>query len=87
MACFAFDPTSGHRDIVLTNENQTVSCNSYDDRVVLGTAAFSKVSFLTSPPEEGEELIAGVKERFKQIKAVYWSCGAWIQNCTTNAVS
>ncbi|XP_077408553.1 tripartite motif-containing protein 67 isoform X3 [Vanacampus margaritifer] len=42
LARFAFDPTSAHRDIVLTNENQTVSCNSYDDRVVLGTAAFSK---------------------------------------------
>ncbi|KAM9778807.1 E3 ubiquitin-protein ligase TRIM9 isoform 5-T5 [Syngnathus typhle] len=42
VACFAFDPTSAHRDIVLSNENQTVSCNSYDDRVVLGTAAFSK---------------------------------------------
>ncbi|XP_057678684.1 E3 ubiquitin-protein ligase TRIM9 isoform X2 [Corythoichthys intestinalis] len=42
VACFAFDPTSAHRDIVLTNENLTVSCNSYDDRVVLGTAAFSK---------------------------------------------
>ncbi|XP_077408554.1 tripartite motif-containing protein 67 isoform X4 [Vanacampus margaritifer] len=42
VARFAFDPTSAHRDIVLTNENQTVSCNSYDDRVVLGTAAFSK---------------------------------------------
>eukprot|EP00064_Thunnus_orientalis_P012753 superscaffoldBa00001996_g12788 len=42
VAWFTFDPTSAHRDIVLTNENQTVSCNSYDDRVVLGTAAFSK---------------------------------------------
>ncbi|XP_054616926.1 tripartite motif-containing protein 67 isoform X2 [Dunckerocampus dactyliophorus] len=42
VAWFAFDPTSAHRDIVLSNENQTVSCNSYDDRVVLGTAAFSK---------------------------------------------
>ncbi|KAM9798025.1 tripartite motif-containing protein 67 [Neosynchiropus ocellatus] len=42
VARFTFDPTSAHRDIVLTNENQTVSCNSYDDRVVLGTAAFSK---------------------------------------------
>ncbi|XP_077597456.1 E3 ubiquitin-protein ligase TRIM9 isoform X1 [Stigmatopora nigra] len=42
VARFAFDPTSAHRDIVLTNENLTVSCNSYDDRVVLGTAAFSK---------------------------------------------
>lgn len=42
VAWFTFDPTSAHRDIVLTNENQTVSCSSYDDRVVLGTAAFSK---------------------------------------------
>ncbi|XP_041721630.1 E3 ubiquitin-protein ligase TRIM9 isoform X2 [Coregonus clupeaformis] len=42
VAWFTFDPTSAHRDIMLTNENQTVSCNSYDDRVVLGTAAFSK---------------------------------------------
>ncbi|XP_053499376.1 E3 ubiquitin-protein ligase TRIM9 isoform X1 [Ictalurus furcatus] len=42
VAWFSFDPTSAHRDIVMSNENQTVSCNSYDDRVVLGTAAFSK---------------------------------------------
>ncbi|TSL47529.1 E3 ubiquitin-protein ligase TRIM9 [Bagarius yarrelli] len=42
VAWFTFDPTSAHRDIVLSNENQTMSCNSYDDRVVLGTAAFSK---------------------------------------------
>ncbi|AWP20344.1 putative tripartite motif-containing protein 67-like [Scophthalmus maximus] len=42
VAWFTFDPSSAHRDIVLSNENQTVSCNSYDDRVVLGTAAFSK---------------------------------------------
>ncbi|XP_065124832.1 E3 ubiquitin-protein ligase TRIM9 isoform X2 [Paramisgurnus dabryanus] len=42
VAWFTFDPTSAHRDIVLSNDNQTVTCNSYDDRVVLGTAAFSK---------------------------------------------
>ncbi|XP_033873386.1 E3 ubiquitin-protein ligase TRIM9-like [Acipenser ruthenus] len=42
VAWFTFDPSSSHRDIVLSNENQTVSCSSYDDRVVLGTAAFSK---------------------------------------------
>ncbi|XP_058248451.1 tripartite motif-containing protein 67 isoform X1 [Hemibagrus wyckioides] len=42
VAWFTFDPTSAHRDIVLSNDNQTLSCNSYDDRVVLGTAAFSK---------------------------------------------
>uniref|UniRef100_A0A096ME31 Tripartite motif containing 67 n=3 Tax=Poecilia TaxID=8080 RepID=A0A096ME31_POEFO len=42
VAWFTFDPTSAHRDIVLSNENQTATCSSYDDRVVLGTAAFSK---------------------------------------------
>ncbi|XP_074541348.1 E3 ubiquitin-protein ligase TRIM9 isoform X2 [Halichoeres trimaculatus] len=42
VAWFTFDPSTAHRDIVLSNENLTVSCNSYDDRVVLGTAAFSK---------------------------------------------
>ncbi|XP_039605882.1 E3 ubiquitin-protein ligase TRIM9 [Polypterus senegalus] len=42
VAWFTFDPSSAHRDIVLSNENQTVTCNSYDDRVILGTAAFSK---------------------------------------------
>ncbi|XP_013882018.1 tripartite motif-containing protein 67 [Austrofundulus limnaeus] len=46
VAWFAFDSTSTHRDIVLSNENQTASCNSYDDRVVLGTAAFSKARHL-----------------------------------------
>ncbi|XP_074076561.1 tripartite motif-containing protein 67 isoform X3 [Macrotis lagotis] len=42
VAWFTFDPNSGHRDIVLSNDNQTATCSSYDDRVVLGTAAFSK---------------------------------------------
>jgi len=48
VAWFSFDPSTAHRDIVLTNENQTVTCSSYDDRVVLGTAAFSKVTHLLS---------------------------------------
>ncbi|XP_064365353.1 tripartite motif-containing protein 67 isoform X6 [Dromaius novaehollandiae] len=42
VAWFTFDPSSAHRDIVLSNDNQTATCNSYDDRVVLGTATFSK---------------------------------------------
>ncbi|XP_067391869.1 tripartite motif-containing protein 67 isoform X7 [Emydura macquarii macquarii] len=42
LAWFTFDPSSAHRDIVLSNDNQTATCSSYDDRVVLGTAAFSK---------------------------------------------
>ncbi|XP_043920556.1 tripartite motif-containing protein 67 isoform X2 [Protopterus annectens] len=42
VAWFAFDPNSAHRDICLSNDNLTATCSSYDDRVVLGTAAFSK---------------------------------------------
>ncbi|ELW68157.1 Tripartite motif-containing protein 67 [Tupaia chinensis] len=42
VAWFTFDPNSGHRDIILSNDNQTATCSSYDDRVVLGTAAFSR---------------------------------------------
>ncbi|XP_048342581.1 tripartite motif-containing protein 67 isoform X11 [Sphaerodactylus townsendi] len=42
LAWFTFDASSAHRDIVLSNDNQTATCSSYDDRVVLGTAAFSK---------------------------------------------
>ncbi|XP_067839825.1 E3 ubiquitin-protein ligase TRIM9 isoform X9 [Heptranchias perlo] len=42
MAWFTFDPSSAHADILLSNDNLTVTCNSYDDRVVLGSAALSK---------------------------------------------
>ncbi|XP_069811728.1 tripartite motif-containing protein 67 isoform X8 [Dendropsophus ebraccatus] len=42
VAFFTFDSNTAHRDIVLSNDNMTASCSSYDDRVVLGTAAFSK---------------------------------------------
>uniref|UniRef100_A0A8C5N1P7 Tripartite motif-containing protein 67 n=1 Tax=Leptobrachium leishanense TaxID=445787 RepID=A0A8C5N1P7_9ANUR len=42
VAFFTFDSNTAHRDIVLSNDNMTATCSSYDDRVVLGTAAFSK---------------------------------------------
>ncbi|KAM6917088.1 E3 ubiquitin-protein ligase TRIM9 isoform 8-T8 [Lycodopsis pacificus] len=42
VAWFTFDPASAHQDIVLSNDNLTVSCNSYDDRVVMGNSAFSR---------------------------------------------
>ncbi|KAM4690289.1 E3 ubiquitin-protein ligase TRIM9 isoform 11-T11 [Rhinophrynus dorsalis] len=42
VAWFAFDPGSAHSDIILSNDNLTVTCNSYDDRVVLGKTGFSK---------------------------------------------
>nr|DBA14492.1 TPA: hypothetical protein GDO54_005451 [Pyxicephalus adspersus] len=42
VAWFAFDPGSAHSDIIFSNDNLTVTCNSYDDRVVLGNTGFSK---------------------------------------------
>ncbi|XP_069741204.1 E3 ubiquitin-protein ligase TRIM9 isoform X9 [Narcine bancroftii] len=42
MAWFTFDPNSAHPDILLSNDNLTITCNSYDDRVVLGSVALSK---------------------------------------------
>ncbi|XP_035116397.1 E3 ubiquitin-protein ligase TRIM9 isoform X13 [Cebus imitator] len=42
VAWFAFDPGSAHSDIILSNDNLTVTCSSYDDRVVLGKTGFSK---------------------------------------------
>ncbi|XP_028251753.1 E3 ubiquitin-protein ligase TRIM9 isoform X1 [Parambassis ranga] len=42
VAWFTFDPASAHPDIVFSNDNLTVSCNSYDDRVVMSNSAFSR---------------------------------------------
>ncbi|XP_051249767.1 E3 ubiquitin-protein ligase TRIM9 isoform X3 [Dicentrarchus labrax] len=42
IAWFTFDPASAHPDIILSNDNLTVTCNSYDDRVVMGNSAFSR---------------------------------------------
>ncbi|NXE28482.1 TRIM9 ligase, partial [Ardeotis kori] len=42
IAWFSFDPASAHADIIFSNDNLTVTCNSYDDRVVLGKTGFSK---------------------------------------------
>uniref|UniRef100_H3B3Q5 Tripartite motif containing 9 n=1 Tax=Latimeria chalumnae TaxID=7897 RepID=H3B3Q5_LATCH len=42
VAWFTFDPGSAHPDIIFSNDNHTVTCNSYDDRVVLGNTGFSK---------------------------------------------
>ncbi|XP_066535786.1 E3 ubiquitin-protein ligase TRIM9 isoform X2 [Hoplias malabaricus] len=39
---FTFDPASAHPDIILSNDNLTVTCNSYDDRVVMGNTALSR---------------------------------------------
>ncbi|XP_040916720.1 E3 ubiquitin-protein ligase TRIM9 isoform X7 [Toxotes jaculatrix] len=42
IAWFTFDPASAHPDIMFSNDNLTVTCNSYDDRVVMGNTAFSR---------------------------------------------
>ncbi|XP_060780785.1 E3 ubiquitin-protein ligase TRIM9 isoform X8 [Neoarius graeffei] len=42
VAWFTFDPASAHPDIILSNDNLTVTCNSYDDRVVMGNTPFSR---------------------------------------------
>jgi tripartite motif-containing protein 9/67 len=36
------DPLSGHQEILFSNENQTVTCDSYEHRVVLGNIGFSR---------------------------------------------
>ncbi|MBN3298747.1 TRIM9 ligase, partial [Amia calva] len=42
VAWFTFDPSSAHPDIIFSNDNLTATCNSYDDRVVLGNTGFSR---------------------------------------------
>ncbi|KAM6960700.1 E3 ubiquitin-protein ligase TRIM9 isoform 2-T2 [Aplochiton taeniatus] len=42
IAWFTFDPVSAHPDIIFSNDNLTVTCNSYDDRVVMGNTSFSR---------------------------------------------
>uniref|UniRef100_A0A3B4B2D8 Uncharacterized protein n=1 Tax=Periophthalmus magnuspinnatus TaxID=409849 RepID=A0A3B4B2D8_9GOBI len=42
VAWFTFDPASAHPDIMFSNDNLTVTCSSYDDRVVMGNTAFSR---------------------------------------------
>ncbi|XP_057197790.1 E3 ubiquitin-protein ligase TRIM9 isoform X4 [Triplophysa rosa] len=42
IAWFTFDSASAHPDIILSNDNLTVTCNSYDDRVIMGNTGFSR---------------------------------------------
>ncbi|XP_013776300.1 E3 ubiquitin-protein ligase TRIM9-like [Limulus polyphemus] len=42
VAWFSLDPVTAHPDIILSNENQTVTCDSYEHRVVLGSLGFSQ---------------------------------------------
>ncbi|XP_076365257.1 E3 ubiquitin-protein ligase TRIM9-like isoform X2 [Tachypleus tridentatus] len=42
VAWFNMDPVSAHSDIILSNDNQTVTSNTYEHRVVLGNLGFSQ---------------------------------------------
>ncbi|XP_067681713.1 E3 ubiquitin-protein ligase TRIM9-like [Haliotis asinina] len=42
VAWFTFDNTTTHPDIMFTNNNLSITCNSFDHRVALGTVGFSK---------------------------------------------
>nr|XP_002741117.1 PREDICTED: E3 ubiquitin-protein ligase TRIM9-like [Saccoglossus kowalevskii] len=42
VAWFSLDPSTAHPDIILSNDNMTVTCSSYDDRIVLGNVGFSR---------------------------------------------
>ncbi|GFX26786.1 e3 ubiquitin-protein ligase TRIM9 [Trichonephila clavipes] len=42
VAWFTFDPVTAHPEIVLSNENLTVTCDCYEHRVVLGSIGFSR---------------------------------------------
>ncbi|XP_075920837.1 E3 ubiquitin-protein ligase TRIM9-like isoform X2 [Petromyzon marinus] len=42
VAWFSLDPSSAHQDVILSNGNLTASCSSYDERVVLGSAGFTR---------------------------------------------
>ncbi|XP_076318701.1 E3 ubiquitin-protein ligase TRIM9-like isoform X2 [Tachypleus tridentatus] len=42
VAWFSLDPLTAHSDIILSNENQTVTCDTYEHRVVLGNLGLSQ---------------------------------------------
>ncbi|XP_077995691.1 E3 ubiquitin-protein ligase TRIM9-like [Glandiceps talaboti] len=42
VAWFSLEPSTAHPDIIFNNDNMTVTCNSYDDRVVIGNVGFSR---------------------------------------------
>ncbi|XP_071834584.1 E3 ubiquitin-protein ligase TRIM9-like isoform X2 [Apostichopus japonicus] len=42
VAWFQPDPRTAHQDILFLNDNLTITCQSLDDRVVLGNVGFSK---------------------------------------------
>ena len=42
MAVFRFDKERSHTDIILTHENRTITCTSFENRVALCDVGFSR---------------------------------------------
>ena len=42
MAWFSLDPQNAHPDIITSNDNLTVTCSSFEHRIILGGVGFSK---------------------------------------------
>jgi tripartite motif-containing protein 9/67 len=42
VAWFSLDPVSAHKEMLLSNDNTTLSSNSYDDHIALGNVGFSR---------------------------------------------
>ncbi|XP_078472996.1 E3 ubiquitin-protein ligase TRIM9-like [Lampetra planeri] len=42
VAWFAWDPTAAHEDVAVSSEGRVATCRSCEDRVVIGTAGFSR---------------------------------------------
>lgn len=42
VAWFSLDPTTVHSDIIISNDNLTATCKSFEHRVILGGVGFSK---------------------------------------------
>lgn len=42
VAWFSLDPSSAHPDLIISNDNLTATCKSFDHRVILGSVGFSR---------------------------------------------
>ena len=42
VAWFNMDLSTAHPDVLFSNDNMTMTCSSYDDRVALGNVGFSR---------------------------------------------
>lgn len=42
VAWFSLDPSTAHSDIIISNDNLTATCKSFEHRVILGGVGFSR---------------------------------------------